>query len=203
MITGLGKLDFLARRCYKGVQSQSRNYQTWSIVMNRNAITPLLCLITISLLCWSSVTVAQETDPTKKSDMIKTTMSKIRDVEKLDTFIAQNNTLKQENAKLKSEVASIKKQLTKLQADLKQQDVKIRKQLLQMPTFQVQSKVISGKNSVAYLKTKDTLLRVRSNMKMSVPISDGVWVLMDVKEISKDMIVLEFPELERTVYLYH
>lgn len=173
------------------------------MIMNRNQLALLFCLISIGLFSGASDIVAQETDPTKKSEMINKTISKIRDVEKLDTFIAQNNVLKQENAKLKSEVASIKKQLTKLQADLKQQDVKIRKQLLQMPTFQVQSKVISGKNSVAYLKTKDTLLRVRSNMKMSVPISDGVWVLMDVKEISKDMIVLEFPELERTVYLYH
>ena len=30
----------------------------------------------------------------------------------------------------------------------------------------------------------------------------GFWVLMHVKNISKEMIELYFPELERTVYLY-
>ncbi|MEL7497328.1 MAG: hypothetical protein AAFN77_06925 [Planctomycetota bacterium] len=164
--------------------------------------TSLICFLGLFLLA-GSASFAQENDPTANSEMIDKTISKIRDVERLDSFLEQNKALKAENAKLKASVASIQKELAKLKADLEQQNVKIRKQLLQMPTFQVQSKVIAGKRSVAYLKTKTTSLRVRANMEMSVPVADGVWVLMRVKEISKDMIVLEFPELERTVYLYH
>ena len=156
-------------------------------------------------VCWLGCgwVVAQEKDPTANSEVINKTISKIRDVERLDSFIQQNNALKAENAKLKQSVASIQQQLNSLKKQMEQQNAKLRKQLLQMPTFQVMSKVLAGSRSVAYLKTKTTMLRVRSNMELSVPVSDGVWVLMKVKEISKDMIVLEFPELERTIYLYH
>ncbi len=55
---------------------------------------------------------------------------------------------------------------------------------------------------MALLKSKDTVIRIRANTEMSVPVTDGVWVLMQVKKISRDMIELYFPELERTVYLY-
>jgi hypothetical protein len=78
----------------------------------------------------------------------------------------------------------------------------LRKQLLQMPTFNVQSKIINGSQSAAILKSKDTVIRIRNKTQLSVPVSDGVWVLMQVRNISKDMIELYFPELERTVYLY-
>ena len=55
---------------------------------------------------------------------------------------------------------------------------------------------------MALLKSKDTVIRIRDKTEMSVTVADGVWVLMQVKNISKDMIELYFPELERTVYLY-
>ena len=71
-----------------------------------------------------------------------------------------------------------------------------------MPTFNVQSKIINGNRSAAILKSKDTIIRIRNSTQLSVPVSDGVWVLMHVKNISKEMIELYFPELERTVYLY-
>ena len=71
-----------------------------------------------------------------------------------------------------------------------------------MPTFNVQSKIINGDRSAAILKSKNTIIRIRNNTQLSVPVSDGVWVLMQVKNISKEMIELYFPELERTVYLY-
>lgn len=141
-------------------------------------------------------------DPTAPSDMIQKTISKIRDVERLDAFLEQNKALQAENNKLKGEVASIKKQIAKLTQDLAQQTAKLRKQLLQMPTFQVQSKILGGVRSMALLKSKDKVIRIRANTEMSVTVADGVWVLMQVKKISKEMIELHFPELERTVYLY-
>lgn len=141
-------------------------------------------------------------DPTNQSDVIKQTLSKIRDVERLDTFVQQNNALKEENKKLKADIASIQKQIAKLTKDLADQTTNLRRQLLQMPTFEVQSKLLGIGGSMAILKTKDKSIRIRDNTEMSVAVGDGVWVLMQVKKISKDMIELYFPELERTVYLY-
>lgn len=170
--------------------------------MNRFNILLYLSVLVLAVI-FTTPTMGQENDPTAKSDILNKTISKIRDVERLDTFIQQNKVLQDENKKLKQTIASIQKELTKIKATINQQELKIRKQFEKMPTFQVQSKVISGKNSVAYLKTQETSLRIRANSEMSVPVKGGGWVLMKVKEISKDMIVLEFPELERTLYLYH
>ena len=97
---------------------------------------------------------------------------------------------------------SINKQIAKLTKDLAEQTANLRRQLLQMPTFEVQSKIMGWGGNTALLKTKDKIIRIRDNTEMSVSVADGVWVLMQVKKISKDMIELHFPELERTVYLY-
>ncbi|MEM7784264.1 MAG: hypothetical protein AAF939_03320 [Planctomycetota bacterium] len=163
----------------------------------------LIAFFIFASLAFSQTSWAQEKqDPTAASDVIKETLSKIRDVEKLDTFIEQNNVLKQENKKLKTDIAAIQKQLAELQKALKEQSEQLRRQLLQMPTFQVQSKVLGNGRNMATLKSKNSLFRIRTNTELSVPVSEGVWVLMQVKKISKDMIELYFPELERTVYLY-
>lgn len=157
----------------------------------------------MSLFAITPTMDAQEKqDPTAPSTVIEQTLSKIRDVEKLDTYVQQNATLVQENKTLKAEIASIQKQIAKLSKDLELQTINLRKQLLQMPTFNVQTKIINGVRSAAILKSKDTIIRIRNNTQLSVPVSDGVWVLMQVKNISKEMIELYFPELERTVYLY-
>ena len=166
-------------------------------------VMPLAFAIAISMSLTSNGFAQDEKkDPTAPSDVIQQTISKIRDVERLDAFVQQNQALQLENQKLKIDIASIKKQLAKLTADLAQQSVKLRKQLLQMPTFQVQSKILGGDRSMALLKSKDTVIRIRANTEMSVTVGPGIWVLMQVKKISKDMIELHFPELERTVYLY-
>lgn len=173
-----------------------------------NAVNTLFRVSALAIL-WvfvatpsQSLEAQEKQDPTAASDVIKETLNKIRDVEKLDTFIQQNDALKAENKQLKAEIAGIKKQLAKLTADLSQQAAKIKAQLLQMPTFQVQSKMLAGGKSAAILKSGDTLIRIRTNTELSVAVSDGAWVLMQVKKISKEMIELHFPELERTVYLY-
>ncbi len=171
----------------------------------RVSVTPLLTFVifaAMELLFTTAVAAQENQDPTAPSDAISQTLSKIRDVERLDTFLAQNNALKVENQKLKVDIASIQKQIAKLIKDLEEQKAKLRKELLQMPTFEVQSKVIGGGLGMALLKSKDAVIRIRDKTEMSVPVADGVWVLMQVKKISKDMIELYFPELERTVYLY-
>ncbi|QEG23105.1 coiled-coil domain-containing protein [Mariniblastus fucicola] len=172
--------------------------------MNRNQISHIVFAFIVSafLVDGTALQAQEKQDPTAASDVIKATLSKIRDVERLDAFVEQNNQLKAENATLKKNIADIQKQLAKLTRDLADQTVKLRRQLLQMPIFQVQSKVIANGNSMAILKSKDTIIRIRTNTEMSVPVADGVWILMEVKKISKDMIELNFPELGRTVYLY-
>jgi len=158
------------------------------------------CAIQFSL---ATITHAQEKkDPTAASDVIQQTLAKIRDVERLDTFVQQNKALVEENKKLKADIASINKQIAQLTKDLTEQTALLRKQLLQMPTFEVQSKIIGDGRSMALLKSKDSVIRIRDKTQMSVSVADGVWVLMEVKNISKDMIELHFPELERKVYLY-
>ena len=65
---------------------------------------PSVVIGLMSLLLITSTTDAQEKqDPTAPSTVIEQTLSKIRDVEKLDTFVQQNATLVQENKKLKAE----------------------------------------------------------------------------------------------------
>ena len=160
-------------------------------------------VVVLASVAMSQTGVAQvSNDPTAESEIIKQTMSKIRDVEKLDKYLEENRALKKANADLKKEIASIKKQLQKLTADLGQQAANIKKQLLQVPKFEIKAKLIGGGNDMAILKTGDRSIKVRLDTKMSVPVSDGVWVLMQVKKISKDMIELYFPELDRTVFLY-
>lgn len=173
--------------------------------MNHNSRISKLCLVIVACLFQLAAAGAQaqdKKDPTAESDVIKQTLSKIRDVERLDTFVQQNQALKEENKKLKSDIASINKQIAKLTKDLEQQTSMLRKQLLQMPTFEVQSKLIGAGRSMALLKSKNAIIRIRDKTELSVAVADGVWVLMQVKNISKDMIELYFPELERTVYLY-
>lgn len=166
------------------------------------SLTTSCLFVTVGLLLHSVAQGQDKKDPTLQSDVIKQTLSKIRDVERLETFIQQNNALKEENKKLKADIASINKQLAKLSKDLEQQTANLRRQLLQMPTFEVQTKLIGIRGSMAVLKTKDKSLRIRDKTEMSVPVAEGVWVLMQVKKISKDMIELYFPELDRTVFLY-
>jgi hypothetical protein len=162
----------------------------------------IVALFTIQFGFVNSVQAQEKKDPTAPSDVIQQTLSKIRDVERLDTFVEQNKALVAENKKLKADIASINKQIAKLTKDLAEQTAMLRKQLLQIPTFEVQSKILGDGLGMALLKSKDTVIRIRDKTKMSVTVADGVWVLMEVKNISKDMIELYFPELERTVYLY-
>ncbi len=97
---------------------------------------------------------------------------------------------------------SINKQVAELTKELADQQAKLRKQLLQMPSFELKAKVIGNGEGMAILKSKERYFRIRTDTKMSVPVADGVYVLMHVKKISKEVIELHFPELERDLFLY-
>lgn len=146
---------------------------------------------------------AQEVqDPTQQSSVIKETMAKIREVEKLDAYIAENSSLKETNKGLSQQLASLTKQVNELTQQLAQQKELLQRQLLQMPSFEVKSKIIGAGKETAVLQTGNKMIRIRSDTELSVPVSEGVWVLMRVEKISKDFIQLSFPEMARTIYLY-
>ena len=76
----------------------------------RNVLLIMACCAT--QFCLAATSQAQEKqDPTAASDVIQKTLSKIRDVERLDTFVQQNKALVEENKKLKADIASINKQI--------------------------------------------------------------------------------------------
>ena len=62
--------------------------------------------------------------------------------------------------------------------------------------------MVRNGQGMALLQTKDRTIRIRLETEMSVAVADGVYVLMQVKKISREMIELYFPELERELYLY-
>ena len=67
-------------------------------------------LVVVASLVFGATYVPAQiaSDPTKDSDLIQKTMSKIQDVEKLDQYIQQNEELKKANNELKAEIASIR-----------------------------------------------------------------------------------------------
>lgn len=190
------------------IQEQIDSYRSLTRLQRHNrsprlAAAALLGLAWLTLLPAGGLAQEKQQDPTAPSEVINKTLSKIRDVEQLDAFIQRNQILQEENKTLKQQLASIQKQLQKLTKDFEEQNAKLRSQFLQMPTFEVQSKILGISGGIALLKSNSSVIRIRNNTEMSVPVADGGgWVLMQVKNISKDMIELHFPELERTVYLY-
>ena len=141
-------------------------------------------------------------DPTAKTNIMEETLSKIRNVDQLDKFQKENATLKTQNKTLKGQVASLTKQVQKLTNDLKVENERMKKQLLQLPSFRLKSKVVGAQRSIALLQHGDRTLKIRDNTEMSVLVKDGVWVLMRVEKITKETIELKFPELDRTIILY-
>jgi hypothetical protein len=71
-----------------------------------------------------------------------------------------------------------------------------------MPSFEVKAKVMGNGRVMAILQYQDKTVRIRANTKMSIRVADGVYVLTEVTKISKDVIELHFPELDRDLYLY-
>ena len=142
------------------------------------------------------------TDPAAPSTIVQQTLAKIRDVEKLDKYIGENTLLKTENTTLKTQVASLGVQVAKLTQELKLENERLRKQLLELPNFSLKSKVLAGETQMAVLQLGERSFRIRNNVEMTIPLSNGVWILMRVEKITKDVIELKFPELDRTVVIY-
>ncbi len=172
-----------------------------------HSIFQSLCRTSMALLLTGAlvpVAAAQEepTDPATDTQVIEETLGKIRDVENLEKFIAENETLKGENNSLKEQVASLAEQVKKLTEELQAENERLRKQLLHLPEFTVKSRLVSASRATAVLQFGEKSIRIRRGVEMSVPVEGGVWTLMNVKNISNDFIELEFPELERTIVLY-
>lgn len=177
--------------------NQSTNY----FQLTRTLLMVLVAVFVSAGAC-SSAWAQEEEDPASDSKVIEETLSKIRQVEDLEKFIGENSTLKAQNAELKKQIASLDQQVKKLTQELKVENERLRKQLIELPTFQIKSKLVGSTRAMAVLQFGEKSLRIRQDIEMSVPVTSGVWTLMKVIKISNDFIELEFPELERTVILY-
>ncbi len=168
----------------------------------KNLTTSLTVAIVVLL---ASNAIAQEkkkVDPAAKTDVMKQTLNKIKNVQQLDKYIAENGKLKAENKTLKGQIATLSKQVAKLTNDLKKENERMKKQLLQLPSFKLKSKIVSKRSSLALLEDGDRTIRVRNGTERSVLVKPGVYVLMKVEKITTDGIVLHFPELDRRITLY-
>jgi uncharacterized protein YlxW (UPF0749 family) len=168
--------------------------------MQKNFRFAVVATVWLVLMGWSSQSQAQ--DPTQDSDIMKAMMSKIRDVENLDTFVNENKTLREENTTLKTQLASLTKSVNELTQQLAQQKEVLQRQLLQLPSFEVKSKIIGNGTAMAVLDSSGKQYRIREATELSVQAADGIWVLMRVEKISKDFIELSFPEMSRRLFLY-
>ena len=154
------------------------------------------------LMICSGFSNAQD-DPASQTDVIKQTLNTIKEVEKLNEYIQSNATLAAENKSLKDQVASLSKQIQQLTVQIQTSNETLRKQLLSLPEVEVKSKMVSRNGAVAVLKLGERLVRIRDKVEMSVPVENGIWTLMRVEKISKDVIELKFIELDRTVTIYN
>lgn len=155
-------------------------------------------------------TVSAQDDPATQSSLIEETLKTIKEVENLNQYIAQieelrkaNGSLKESNKKLQGQIASLGKQVGQLTEEIKTSNETLRKQLLTLPEFKVKSKLVSRSSAIAVLDMGGKLVRIRDKVKMSVPVENGVWTLMEVQKITKDVIELKFTELDRVITIYN
>ncbi len=178
------------------------------------ALTCLAMLLTVFLPTWISVGHSQDTntnqtqqepvqqDPATPTPVITETLRTIREVENLNRYIEQNDSLAKENKELKNEVASLATQVKKLTQEIATQNERLRKQLLTLPEVKIQSKVIGQGTAQAILDIGGRSIRIRNQVKMSIPVENGVWTLIQVEKITKDVVEIRFLELDRLVTIY-
>ncbi|MEZ6094013.1 MAG: hypothetical protein R3C03_07205 [Pirellulaceae bacterium] len=161
----------------------------------------IVAVVFVILSATSAIAQDQVKDPTQESDVIKATMAKIREVEKLDSYISENTSLKELNKTLQQQLAALNKQVTELTKQLADQKEMLQRQLLQMPSIKVKSKILREGVATAVLQVDEKTIRVYQGRELSLEVKPGVWVLMEVAEISKDEIYLKFPEMSRELRL--
>lgn len=149
-------------------------------------------------------------DPATQSNLIEETLKTIKEVENLNQYIAKieelqkaNKSLNETNKGLQGQIASLGKQVAQLTEEVKTSNETLRKQLLTLPEFKVKSKLVGKSSAIAVLDMGGKLVRIRDKVKMSVPVENGVWTLMEVQKITKDVIELKFTELDRVITIYN
>ncbi len=167
-----------------------------------------LGVFVVSLMT-AGTAIAQD-DPATQSNLIEETLKTIKEVESLNQYIAQiaelqkaNGSLQEANNALQGQIASLGKQVGQLTEEVRTSNETLRKQLLTLPEFKVKSKLVSGSSAIAVLDMGGKLVRIRDKVKMSVPVENGVWTLMEVQKITKDVIELKFTELDRVITIYN
>lgn len=170
--------------------------------MNSTRSRLLAIVVSTVISCFAATSFGQD-DPATQTNVMEETLKTIKEVENLNQYLAENKSLRSENKQLKGQLASLTKQIQQLTNQIKTSNETLRKQLLTLPQFEVKSKMVSASSAVAVLDMGGKLVRIRDKVEMSVPVQNGVWTLMRVEKITKDVIELKFLELDRTVTIYN
>lgn len=166
---------------------------------------PILAVaIGVFVFGWSGHLAAQEEgqDPASDTKIIEETLGKIRDIERLDELLAANQQLAEQNKDLQKQIGELKQQVTQLTNELKLENERLRKQQIRLPEFVAKSRVIGTFGAVATIEFGDRQIRLREGLKMTIPIADDAWTLMEVQKITKDAIEIQFPELDRQITIH-
>ncbi len=145
---------------------------------------------------------APKQDPATRTDIITETLKTIREVDKLNEYIEQNKGLRDENQTLKQQIASLTTQVGQLTQEIQTQNEQLKRQLLTLPEFTIKSKVVSRGGGQAILDVGGKSIRIRENVQMSIPVENGVWTLIQVQKITKEVVEINFLDLDRVVTLY-
>ncbi len=170
----------------------------------------LVLLAAVVTAGWGDTAVAQDPppaaaekqDPATPSDIITQTLLTIRGVDNLNRYIEENKSLVTENQTLKQQLASLNAEVAKLTKMVQAQTEQLKTPLLTLPEFKIKSKVVGNGGGQAILEIDGKSIRIRENVKMSLPLPNGVWALIQVQKISKDMVEINFLELNRVVTIY-
>ena len=162
----------------------------------------LIGLLTLLFAMTGQVGLSQD-DPATQTTVMEETLKTIKEVEKLNQYIESNQALTTQNKELNGQIASLSKQVQELTAQIQTSNETLRKQLLSLPEFKVKSKMVSKSGAIAVLEMGTKIVRIRDKVEMSVPVENGVWTLMRVEKITKDVIELKFLELDRIITIYN
>jgi len=127
-------------------------------------------------------------DPATPSPKIREALELIRRVEEYDQLAREMQRLKAENDGLQQTIANLQEQLSKKSTEV--------------PEIIVRAKAIATGDALAMLEVGGATVRVRQGSELLVPAGRGENTPMRINHISPESIEVEFPELNRTVFLY-
>lgn len=132
--------------------------------------------------------------------------------DKVEELMQEVERLRAANAQLLETIDQMKEQTDRddLSNDPATASLKMRRILdatesgagVSVPAVTLKSKAVDDFQAIAVLGFGGTSLRVRPDVEVLIPVADGQLTSMKVTKIDMDVVQLEFPQLEQTVWLY-